>query len=325
MSVIAEISAMEILDSRGNPTVEVEVVLDDGSLGRAAVPSGASTGQFEAVELRDGGSRYLGKGVLEAVEAVNGPIADALIDFYEALAEEHHIRIERHGSAVVAGDRLYVAGAFTTIGGVPRNRVAALDRTAGAVDPTFGPDVNAMVNTIAARPDRSRVFIGGLYSNVHGTATTRLTALDAVGPYEVLRSLPGATLRMVAADPGPQRTDHGALALVADHSLTDVPAPDVPVVPGGPGEADGEADPGEDTGGGALAGDILGARAAIDQLGAQLVALGARLSRADRDRRAAGDKAPVTLGALLAAAAPVQTLFLPALVGAIEAVVGKLV
>jgi len=71
----------------------------------------------------------------------------------------------------------------------------------------------------------------------------RLTALDAVGPYEVLRSIPGATLRMVAADPGPQRTDHGALALVADHSLTDGPPPDVVVVPGGPGEADARRDP----------------------------------------------------------------------------------
>ena len=71
----------------------------------------------------------------------------------------------------------------------------------------------------------------------------RLTALDAVGPYEVLRSLPGGTLRMVAAEPGPQRTDHGALALVADHSLDDVPAPDVVVVPGGPGEVDARRGP----------------------------------------------------------------------------------
>lgn len=70
----------------------------------------------------------------------------------------------------------------------------------------------------------------------------RLTALDAVGPYEVLRGLPGGTVRMVAADPGPQWTDHGSLALVADHTLDDVPAPDVVVVPGGPGEVDVRAD-----------------------------------------------------------------------------------
>ena len=78
MSAIIDISAREILDSRGNPTVEVEVLLDDGSLGRAAVPSGASTGAHEAVELRDGGERYKGKGVLTAVGNVEGEIFDAL-------------------------------------------------------------------------------------------------------------------------------------------------------------------------------------------------------------------------------------------------------
>ena len=76
---ITEVHAREILDSRGNPTVEVEVTLDDGTVGRAAVPSGASTGIYEACELRDGDkSRYLGKGVLKAVENVNVEIAEAL-------------------------------------------------------------------------------------------------------------------------------------------------------------------------------------------------------------------------------------------------------
>jgi enolase len=79
MSAIVDIIGREILDSRGNPTVEVDVVLEDGSMGRAAVPSGASTGAHEAVELRDGDkSRYLGKGVLKAVEAINGEIFDAI-------------------------------------------------------------------------------------------------------------------------------------------------------------------------------------------------------------------------------------------------------
>ncbi len=78
MSGIMEITGREILDSRGNPTVEVDVVLEDGSMGRAAVPSGASTGAHEAVELRDGGPRYLGKGVRKAVDAVNGEIFEAL-------------------------------------------------------------------------------------------------------------------------------------------------------------------------------------------------------------------------------------------------------
>ncbi|MFC7050742.1 phosphopyruvate hydratase [Emcibacter nanhaiensis] len=78
MTAIIDITGREILDSRGNPTVEVDVTLETGAFGRAAVPSGASTGAHEAVELRDGGSRYLGKGVLKAVEAVNGEIYDAL-------------------------------------------------------------------------------------------------------------------------------------------------------------------------------------------------------------------------------------------------------
>jgi enolase len=82
MSTIIDIHAREILDSRGNPTVEVDVTLEDGSLGRAAVPSGASTGAHEAVEKRDGDKkRYMGKGVLEAVQAVNGEIADAIVGF----------------------------------------------------------------------------------------------------------------------------------------------------------------------------------------------------------------------------------------------------
>jgi enolase len=81
MTAIIDIHGREILDSRGNPTVEVEVLLEDGSFGRAAVPSGASTGAHEAVELRDGDSkRYLGKGVLGAVAAVNGEIRELLLD-----------------------------------------------------------------------------------------------------------------------------------------------------------------------------------------------------------------------------------------------------
>jgi enolase len=88
MSMIIDIHAREILDSRGNPTVEVDITLEDGTMGRAAVPSGASTGAHEAVEKRDGDkSRYMGKGVLEAVNAVNGEIADALVGF-EAVEQE---------------------------------------------------------------------------------------------------------------------------------------------------------------------------------------------------------------------------------------------
>jgi enolase len=81
MTAILDVHARQILDSRGNPTVEVDVLLEDGSFGRAAVPSGASTGAYEAMEKRDGdASRYMGKGVLQAVEVVNGPIFEALVE-----------------------------------------------------------------------------------------------------------------------------------------------------------------------------------------------------------------------------------------------------
>jgi enolase len=76
MTAIIDIVGREVLDSRGNPTVEVDVHLEDGSMGRAMVPSGASTGAHEAVELRDGGGRYMGKGVEKAVAAVNGALRD---------------------------------------------------------------------------------------------------------------------------------------------------------------------------------------------------------------------------------------------------------
>src|ERR1700733_2580044 len=92
MTAIVDIIGREILDSRGNPTVEVDVVLEDGSVGRAAVPSGASTGAHEAVELRDGDkARYLGKGVQKAVTAVNGEIFDALSE----MAVEEQVQIDQ--------------------------------------------------------------------------------------------------------------------------------------------------------------------------------------------------------------------------------------
>src|SRR3989337_198156 len=82
MTAIIDIVGREILDSRGNPTVEVDVAVEDGSMGRAAVPSGASTGAHEAVELRDGDkSRWGGKGVMNAVRAVNGEIADTVVGY----------------------------------------------------------------------------------------------------------------------------------------------------------------------------------------------------------------------------------------------------
>jgi len=100
MTAIVDIHARQILDSRGNPTVEVDVTLEDGSMGRAAVPSGASTGAHEAVEKRDGDkSRWGGKGVSEAVQAVNGPIADAVLGYEaEDQAEIDAVMIDLDGS-----------------------------------------------------------------------------------------------------------------------------------------------------------------------------------------------------------------------------------
>ncbi|MGB2405172.1 MAG: phosphopyruvate hydratase, partial [Flavobacteriaceae bacterium] len=79
MSIIINIHARQILDSRGNPTVEVDVITENGILGRAAVPSGASTGEHEAVELRDGGTDYMGKGVQKAVANVNNDLAEHIV------------------------------------------------------------------------------------------------------------------------------------------------------------------------------------------------------------------------------------------------------
>jgi enolase len=97
MSVIINIHARQILDSRGNPTVEVDVITENGILGRAAVPSGASTGEYEAVELRDGGAAYMGKGVLKAVENVNTIIAEELLGcsvFDQNLLDQTMIRLD---------------------------------------------------------------------------------------------------------------------------------------------------------------------------------------------------------------------------------------
>ncbi len=131
MTAIVDIIGREILDSRGNPTVEVDVILEDGSLGRAAVPSGASTGAHEAVELRDGGTRYLGKGVQKAIDAVNGEIFDAI----GGLDAENQIHIDktmidldgtpnkgRLGANAILGVSLAVAKAAAEASGQPLYR-----------------------------------------------------------------------------------------------------------------------------------------------------------------------------------------------------------
>jgi enolase 1/2/3 len=132
MTAIANITGREILDSRGNPTVEVDVELDDGSLGRAAVPSGASTGAHEAVELRDGdATRYLGKGVIKAVDAVNGEIFDAIGGMEaedQARIDETMIGLDgtpnkaRLGANAILGVSLAVAKAAAAARGLPLYR-----------------------------------------------------------------------------------------------------------------------------------------------------------------------------------------------------------
>ena len=130
MTAIIDIHGREILDSRGNPTVEVDVLLDDGSFGRAAVPSGASTGAHEAVELRDGDTaRYLGKGVLKAVEAVKTEIRELLVDTFDAedqrdvdlalIALDGTTNKSRLGANAILGTSLAVAKAAANARGLP--------------------------------------------------------------------------------------------------------------------------------------------------------------------------------------------------------------
>lgn len=139
MSIIVDIYARQIFDSRGNPTVEVDVITENGILGRAAVPSGASTGEHEAVELRDGGTDYMGKGVQKAIDHVNGEIADELIGmsvFEQNLIDQTMIDLDgtpnksRLGANAILGVSLAVAKAaaeelemplYRYVGGVSAN------------------------------------------------------------------------------------------------------------------------------------------------------------------------------------------------------------
>ena len=131
MSIIIKVHARQILDSRGNPTIEVDVVTENGILGRAAVPSGASTGEHEAVELRDGGKAYMGKGVLKAVDNVNSTIADEIIGmsvFEQNLIDQTMIELDgtpnksNLGANAILGVSLAVAKAAANELGMPLYR-----------------------------------------------------------------------------------------------------------------------------------------------------------------------------------------------------------
>ena len=131
MNIILDVHARQILDSRGNPTIEVDVITDSGARGRAAVPSGASTGEYEAVELRDGGKEYLGKGVLKAVENVNDIIAEEIIGmnvFDQNLIDKVLIELDgtpnksRLGANAILGVSLAVTKAAAESLGLPLYR-----------------------------------------------------------------------------------------------------------------------------------------------------------------------------------------------------------
>ena len=131
MSIIIKVHARQILDSRGNPTIEVDVVTDNGILGRAAVPSGASTGEHEAVELRDGGKAFMGKGVLKAAENVNTKIAEAVVGmsvFEQNLIDKMMIELDgtanksNLGANAILGVSLAVAKAAANELGMPLYR-----------------------------------------------------------------------------------------------------------------------------------------------------------------------------------------------------------
>ena len=118
MSTIIDIRGRQILDSRGNPTVEVDVTLSDGTTGTAAVPSGASTGAHEAWELRDGGSEFMGKGVLKAVQNVNEEIADKLVgmDALDQIAVDQALLVDVLPNKEEAGKDLGILNMATTLG-----------------------------------------------------------------------------------------------------------------------------------------------------------------------------------------------------------------
>jgi len=166
MSGISSIHARQILDSRGNPTIEVEVTLESGARGLAAVPSGASTGEFEAVELRDGGDSWAGKGVSQAVDNVNGEIATALSGFDaedQAGLDAKMIELDgtpnkgRLGANAILGVSLAAAKAAAMLGGEPLFRYLA-KLYGGAAEPSLLPVPMMNVLNGGAHADNSVDF-----------------------------------------------------------------------------------------------------------------------------------------------------------------------
>ena len=229
MAKIVDIKGREVLDSRGNPTVEADVLLDNGIIGSACAPSGASTGSREALELRDGDkSRYLGKGVLQAVKNINGPIRELLLGAQdEPLAAETElllmfasraqlvrqlIRPALARGAVVVADR-FTDASFAYQGGgrgMDMGRIAELERWAAGIKPdlTFLLDVGVAEGLARARsrggePDRIEREREDFFERVRTTYLARAAAepgrfrvVDASQPADAVR----ATVQALLAD-----------------------------------------------------------------------------------------------------------------------------
>ena len=197
MPIIEQVGAREILDSRGNPTVEVEVALIDGTFARAAVPSGASTGEHEAVELRDGGDRYGGKGVEKAVEAVLDEIAPAVIGLNaddQRLVDQALLDLDgtpdksRLGANAILGVSLAVAKAAADSAGLPLFRyiggpnahilpVPMMNIVNGGAHADTGVDVQEFM----VAPDRRAHLQGGAALGRRGVPLAEVGAQEA-GP-----------------------------------------------------------------------------------------------------------------------------------------------
>ena len=177
MTAIVRVSGREVLDSRGTPTVEVDVLLEDGSLGRAAVPSGASTGTNEAVELRDGDKgRYLGKGVRKAVDGVNGELFDAL----SGLEAQDQAGLDRAMIELDGTPNKRVIGANAILGVSLATAKAAADavtlplyRYVGGVSAPTGPIMNSWKSIgLSACAPPLMIFIIGIGSRCEKTPPT---------------------------------------------------------------------------------------------------------------------------------------------------------
>ena len=181
MSAIVEVVAREVLDSRGNPTVEVEVELISGARGRAAVPSGASTGAHEALELRDGGERYGGKGVLRAVEHVNGEIADTVLGLDgldQRLVDDALSRVSAYRpsvkNSVAAGSS---AIATSSPGRYPAVSIALTSSiTASSLDGRFGAKPPSSPSAVERPRSCSRSFKAWYVSAPQRSASVKLAA-----------------------------------------------------------------------------------------------------------------------------------------------------